>query len=231
MSAQSAGLIAGLITGDAEAGFGVTNSMLAEEIHKRSLSEWKEKWGMKDFETPQSYLDELELLRKQQRQEMPGSTQMRRDIDQTNAGMMSSAAQAAQGSDAMAAVLGAGRNKMRALNQLGAMASQYKVGRQDAYTQKVGQGAQYDIMKYEYNQWLPAQMKANQVMSLMGVGQTMVSSGLNSATANAMNIAGSYQGGGSNYNTTPGYGSPPADDGDSGGLTDAGASALSNFFG
>jgi len=101
---------------------------------------------------------------------------MRGDVESTYASTLSGA-QNLDASSAAAVLLGASQNRMNALRQLGVMASQYGQQTREAYTQAVGQGAQYEDRAYEYNQWLPWQMKMNEMMGLRNQGQQMMSEG------------------------------------------------------
>lgn len=133
----------------------------AKRLGETTTEEWKEKTGFEEYQTPESYEQYKDLMGTMARQEMPGYTQMKKDIEATfgttvGAGRnLGSAAQAA-------VLLGAGQDRLKALRQLGIAASQYQTGMQQQYAQAVGQGAQYEDMGYQYNQWLPWQMRMNE---------------------------------------------------------------------
>lgn len=129
------------------------------------------------MEVPKSVDQYINLSRNLARQEMPGASQMRQDIAQTNASMLSSASQAGSGFDTMAAVLAAGQNRMNALRQMGIAAAQYTAGQQQQYAQAVASRAPWEQQQFEYNQWLPWQMRKNEAQDLMNTGLQMKYSG------------------------------------------------------
>jgi len=135
------------------------------------------------MEVPQSVDDYINLSRKMARQEMPGATQMRQDIAQTNAGMLSGAMQAGQGADTMAAVLAAGQNRMRALSQMGIAASQYRSGQQQNYAQAVASRAPWEQQQFEYNEWIPWQQQKNEAVDMRNMGLQMKYQGMDMGAA------------------------------------------------
>jgi len=147
-----------------------------KKLGKMSTEEWKKETDFDDFTTPQSYLDLLGLSKTMARQEMPGLQAMRGDIAQSTSQALSGAQNLDPGSSA-AVLLGAQQNRLSALRQLGIMASQYQSGQQENYRQAIGQGAQYEQQAYEYNQWLPWQMKQNLQQGYQNMGMQMASTG------------------------------------------------------
>lgn len=161
-------------------------------IEGQSLEQYKEKRDFPEYETPQSYKDFLGLTKTQARQQMPGYTQMKEDIGASAAQTLSQASRM-DTSSATAALLGTQQNRMRALRQLGVMASQYQTQAQQRYTQAVGAGAPYEESGYQYNQWLPWQMKMNEQMGREMAGQQMTSNLLDQMMAfsfQGANLAG-----------------------------------------
>jgi len=138
------------------------------------------------MEVPKSVDDYINLARKQSRSEMPGSTEMRQDIAETQASTLSSASQAGQGADAMAAILSSGQNRMKALSQMGIAAAQYSSGKQDQYAQAVGQRAPWEQQQFEYNQWVPWQQKKNEITSMRNLGMSMIAGGGDMSAAAAI---------------------------------------------
>ena len=143
------------------------------------------------MEVPKSVDDYINLQRTMARQEMPGSTQMRQDINQTQAGMLSSSKQNAQGVDAMTAMLASGQNKMRALSQMGIAAAQYKTGQMNQYGQAVASRAPWEQQQFEYNQWIPWQQQKNEIMGEKNMGMQMGYTGMDGMMAAGANLGDS----------------------------------------
>ena len=158
-------------------GIGTDRLMEAKDLSNTSIGDWKKQKGFQDYTTPQSYTDELGLRKTQTRQEMPGLSQQRQDINAATANTLSSA-QNLGGADSAAVLLGAGQDRLRALRQLGIAASQYGSGRQEAYTQAVGRGAGYEDMAYQQNISIPWQTKQNEEMGYRNTGTQMIIGGL-----------------------------------------------------
>lgn len=144
----------------AKAAMAMKTAQKSGDLSKMSTEDWKGETGFEDFQTPKSYLDYLGLSKTQTRQEMPGLQAMKGDIAQSTAQALSGAQNLDAGSSA-AVLLGAQQNRLSALRQLGIAASQYRERQGEEYRQAIGQGSQYEQQAYEYNKWLPWQMKQN----------------------------------------------------------------------
>lgn len=140
---------------------GVMTGRRGKKIAEMGMDEWKKKRGFEEYKTPESYTQALDLMKKETRKQMPGYTEMKQGIEEAGA-VSRSAASNLTGADAAAVLLGEQQNKLSALRQLGLAAAQYRQGAQQNYIAGVGQGAQYENQAYEYNQWLPWQMKLNE---------------------------------------------------------------------
>lgn len=183
MGAGLAAAIAGGVAGLGQIGFGIADRIKSNKLKKMSIEDYKKQIGFDDYTTPDSYEKMRDLIGLRSRQEMPGSEAMRQDIAQTTAAGLGAVGQVAQGADAMAGVLGLMQDRQRSLRQLGIAASQYQSQAQLQHAQAIGQGAQYEDKAFEYNQWLPGQMKANEVMGLRGAGNQGIVSGLDTIGA------------------------------------------------
>jgi len=195
---------------------GAEKSRGADDMAKMPTDEWKKRMGFQDYTTPQSYTDELGLRKTQARQEMPGFSQQRQDINAATASTLSGA-QNLGGTDSAAITIAAGEQRLRALRNLGIAASQYGERQREGYTQAVGRGAQFENQAFDYNTWLPQQMKLNLQQGLgtagedqmsqatdMGVG--MLFQGANLANIGQMGQGQQQQG----YNPYQGGGMNPA---------------------
>ena len=156
---------------------GLMTNRQAKKLSELSTDEWKQRRDFQEYETPQAYKDYRDLLGLKARQEMPGAQAMREDIAQTQAATLSGTRQLAQGAEGMAGVLAAAQNRKSALRQLGIAASQYQAQAEQNYINAVGQGAQYEDRAYEYNQWLPWQMKQDEVMGMRNYGNQLTTQG------------------------------------------------------
>ena len=173
---QAGAVLAGKASGIGNLLAGILAGRQAKKLQKTPLEDWKKMMGFQEYEVPEAYEQYRDLLGLQRRQEMPGMTEQKQLIEEGTAATLSGA-QNLDAGGAAAVLLGAGQDRLRALRQLGIAASQYRDTAQQRYTQAVGQGAQYQQQAYEYNQWLPWQMKMNEQMGLRGQGQQMMASG------------------------------------------------------
>jgi len=135
------------------------------------------------MEIPKSVDQYINLARTMARQELPGAAQMRQDIAQTNAATLSTASQVGSGADTMAAVLSAGQNKMRALNQLGIAAAEYTAGKQSEYGQAIASRAPWENQMWQQNQFYPWQVGKNEAMDQRNIGLQMKYQGMDMASA------------------------------------------------
>jgi len=152
----------------------------AEALKAGGVDQWKESMGFTDYAKPEAYGEykdyQKTLLGLSGRQEMPGYSQQKQDINAATANTLSSA-QNLQGSDSAAVLLGAGQDRLRALRGLGIQASQYGQNQQNmargAYGQAIAQGAQYEDKAFDYNKWIPQQQFANTFMAERNMGNQM----------------------------------------------------------
>jgi len=176
LAGQAAAAASGRFSGIANLFAGIFANRRAKKLKEGGLDKWKESMDFTDYTIPQSYTDELGLRKTQMRQEMPGYSQHRQDIDSATASTLSSS-QNLGGADSAAVLLGAGQDRLRALRGLGIQASQYGQRQQEGYTQAVGRGAQFENMAFDYNQWIPQQQFANTITAERNMGNQMMSSG------------------------------------------------------
>jgi len=143
--------------------------------------------------------------------QMPGYDQEMAGIEQGTAQTLTGVRQlAGNQASAMAGLLGATSNQQDRVRELGIRALQYRQQQQQNLGQAYLQRAGAENQQFEYNQWLPWQMKKNQVDSLRGAGTQNIYGGLDqmgAAAIQGMNMNANQQAYG---NMMPQYGSQAA---------------------
>ena len=122
---------------------------------------------------PKSYDDYINLLQKNQRQQMPGYGLLKQGIEQTtSAGITGIGQLAGSGPQALGALGGLMQGRQQMLRQLGVTAAQFQQGAEQQYQGAVGGRAQYEqqIQDREFLLW---QMKKNEIMGQRNVGMQM----------------------------------------------------------
>ena len=181
---QAAATASGRFSGIANLFAGIFANRRAKKLQKGGVDKWKASMGFEDYTTPEAYGEykdyQKDLLTLSGRQEMPGYSQQRQDINAATASTLSSA-QNLGGADSAAVLLGAGQDRLRALRGLGLEALRYGQNQQNMarqnYGQAIGMGAQYEDKAFDYNQWLPQQMFANTIMGERNMGNQLMSTG------------------------------------------------------
>lgn len=179
---------AGAIGGLANIGFGIADRLAAKRLRAQSLEKWKAKSGFQEYGVPESVDKYIDYMGTLSRQQMPGYNLMQQGIQQTTAAGLTGARQlAGSGPAALGALGGLMSDRQRQLRQLGIMASQYQRGAQQDYAGAIMSRAPYEQQQFEYNQWLPWQMKMNEAMGLRGAGQQQLMSGIDQTAAAGIN--------------------------------------------
>ena len=199
-SLLAAGLsITGMATGLAKMGFGIADTVKANRMEK-GLTTPK-------YEIPKGLEDYESLMKRNAQGQMPGYDQEMAGIEQGTARTLTGVRQLASNqSSAMAGLLGSTSNQQDRVRELGVRALQYRQQQQQNLGQAYLQRAQAENQQFEYNQWLPWQMKKNQIQSLRGAGTQNIYGGLDSmasAAINGMNMNANQQ---SYGNMIPQYG-------------------------
>ena len=173
IAASASGIGAGL----ANLITGVMVGKQGKKLSKMSTDKWKEKVGMPEYSTPESFKDYQELMRLRSRQEMPGYGEAKQAIEETTATGLGQLGQLGSGSDRMAGLLGLMGDRRRALRQLGLSAMQYQDRAKRDYIGSVGQGAQYEDRAWEMNEYNPWQIKQNLQQGYQNAAMGMMSGG------------------------------------------------------
>ena len=184
-------IIAGIAAALPGVGTGIQQIIQSNQNKKRgqaitgmSTDEWKKQMGAVDYTIPEGYGEykdyQKQLLGLSGREQMPGQDAMRQDINASGATALSGA-QNLGGADAAAVLLGVNQDRQKSLRQLGIMSSQYQSQQQNQarqnYGQAIGMGAQYEDKAFDYNTWLPQQMKWNQAMDYQNLATQQAASG------------------------------------------------------
>jgi len=125
------------------------------------------------YNVPESYDKFLDYARTMVRQESPGYSLQKADIEQSSATALGSA-QNLSGADAAAVTLGVNQDRLRALRMLGIQAAQYQDQRQKYYAGALAGRAQYEDQMFQYNQWIPWQQQMNRAMGYENMGRNAV---------------------------------------------------------
>jgi len=184
LAGQASAQVMGKVGGIAKIFAGIFANRRAKKFKEGGVDKWKESMDFTDYTTPEAYGEykdyQKTLVGLSGRQEMPGYSQQKQDINAATASTLSSS-QNLQGSDSAAVLLGAGQDRLRALRGLGIEATQYgqyqqNMARQN-YGQAIAQGAQYEDKAFDYNKWIPQQQFANTITAERNMGNQMMSSG------------------------------------------------------
>jgi len=136
------------------------------------------------FDTPQSQTEYENLMRSRAREDMPGYNDMLNQIEAQTAYQAGAGARVADSQyGAMAAGGAAQANRRRYLRQLGIQNQASKSDAELAAIQAGASGAQYDMMKYEYNDNIPWQVAKNEIASLRGFAQQGITNQLDTIGA------------------------------------------------
>ena len=173
----TAAIIASLVSAGIAAARGIGKAVQGRRDIKEAKKMEKELGESPKFETPQAvddYTNRMNLLAKQ---EMPGYSQMKSDIQESTATGMGQVGQLAQGEDKMAGLLGLMQGQKQSLRTLGTMAMQHQYGAQKEAVQAGLQKAPWEEKEFEYNDWVPWQQGKNRAIDMRNMGSQQRSEG------------------------------------------------------
>jgi hypothetical protein len=159
-----------------QAGFGIADRIKANKLYKdNNLGQSPQ------MEVPESMNAYVSLQEKLAQTRMPGYNENKSAIGGATAGAYSNIRQSASTeSGALTSMLGAYSGQQNMLRDLSIRALDYQNKQQQNLGQAYLQKAGVEQQMFEYNKWLPWQMKMNQYESLRGAGTQNIVSGLDS---------------------------------------------------
>ena len=173
-----------------KAGQGIVSKQNAGALGDMSTEDYKKKKGFEDYTTPEAYGEQKDymktLLGLSGREQMPGYDEQKQAINEGVSSTMSGAQNLDAGS-AAAVLLGANEGRRKSIRDLGIMSMQYQSNQQNQarqnYGQVLGQGAQYEDKAFDYNTWLPQQMKWNEQMGYQNKGDQQIDDAIDMGTS------------------------------------------------
>lgn len=140
------------------------------------------------FEIPSNYDQYMNVMKERAGQQMPGYDAMSQDIQEAAAANATGVAQLSSGPEAVMGMDAVYGDQASQLRDLGMRASQWQNQAELGYQQaQYGRGA-LEQQQFEYNEWLPWQIKKNEIASMRNAGNQMAAGGTDGMGAGAVNI-------------------------------------------
>ena len=163
---------------------GITDNQAAKDAEKLRTDPPK-------FEIPKSYDDYVKQMKERSQQQMPGFDAMKTGIEEAAAANATGVGQLESGPEAIMGMNDVYGEQTNQLRDLGMRASAWQNEQQLGYQQAVQGRGVLEQQQFDYNEWLPWQIKKNEIASMRNAGNQMVSQGSDAQAAAGMNIVSS----------------------------------------